>query len=415
MAVIGLIHQNPHFPHVFESAARLGHKLVSFTSPTDPKLNTFYPGVVFQKQLDIFGDEAAATAQLRDAIASHGIEGLITFREEAVPFTARACQQLGLPGISPQAAENARSKTLMRAALKAGQARVPRFVQCTWNDWREKMASEEMPFPVVVKPAFGFGSIGVIQANDMAGLEAALDQMQRIIQAKLAKFADNAPFLIEQFVGGAEYIVDSISHEGKLHILGIAYKGEPAGPYFEERYHLTAPPLAADVKDDLYQQVSTAVKALGITEGPTHTEVKIQHGKTYIVEIGARIGGSGQVHWLVEQSTGYDYIGMVYDHCLGRLQTAGLPLVAQARHAVSNYNIRAGRGGIFKEIGGLNEVMHRPSSQRFIFMWQPGFKVAPYPDFSGFPGFVLSRHEDFEAGRRDIAFLEETLQVRYES
>lgn len=414
MAVIGLVHQNPFFPHVFEAAAHKGHKLVHLASPHDNFVNRFFPGVIASHDLDIFADEEKAIAEATSIRERYGIEGFISFREEAMPFTARLCDRLGMSSISPEAAEQARDKRRMRQAFQRHGVRCPKFVRCTVEDWRARFESAQIPFPVVVKPTLGFGSIGVIEAGDMASLAAAVEQAQVIIRKKLSKFTSQPEFLIEQFIGGGEYIVDSVCHLGKAHIVGLAYKGIPRGPYFEERFHLTMPPLQAEVLQDVYVQVSGALAALGISEGPSHTEIKIEGDKTYIIEVGARIGGSGQVHWLVEESTGVDFLGLTFDHCLGRLDTTGLTPIAQAKACVSNYNIRAGGGGVFREIGGLVQAARTAPPQRFIFMWQPGFKVTPYPDFCGFPGFILSKHVDFETGLGDIERYDREVVVQYD-
>ena len=60
------------------------------------------------------------------------------------------------------------------------------------------------------------------------------------------------------------------------YVLSIGYKGYPQGPYFEEGIYLAPAPLPAAVQAAVVDQVRRAVLALGITDGPTHTELRLR-------------------------------------------------------------------------------------------------------------------------------------------
>ncbi|ODA90759.1 hypothetical protein ATY41_08925 [Leifsonia xyli subsp. xyli] len=53
--------------------------------------------------------------------------------------------------------------------------------------------------------------------------------------------------------------------------------------------------------------------------GPTHTELRLDSdGVPYILEIGARVGGSGVSHAIVESATGVDFFAEAFAVALGR-------------------------------------------------------------------------------------------------
>ena len=46
-----------------------------------------------------------------------------------------------------------------------------------------------------------------------------------------------------------------------------------------------------DAQDKIRKRTKAACKAIGITMGPSHTEIKITKDRPKIVELGARLGG----------------------------------------------------------------------------------------------------------------------------
>src|SRR5262249_57145740 len=64
------------------------------------------------------------------------------------------------------------------------------------------------------------------------------------------------------------------------------------GPYFEETIYVTPARLPADVQTAIGAEAHWAARALGLTEGPIHAELRVNDGGPWVVEIAARtIGG----------------------------------------------------------------------------------------------------------------------------
>ena len=69
---------------------------------------------------------------------------------------------------------------------------------------------------------------------------------------------------------------------------------------------------------NLYDLTHSALDALGITDGASHSEYRISNdGNIVIVEIGGRMGGDFIGSDLVRLSTGYDFLKGVIDVALG--------------------------------------------------------------------------------------------------
>ena len=85
---------------------------------------------------------------------------------------------------------------------------------------------DELPLPLVLKPAVGFLSVGVYIVRSKEEWQAALDDIDRNFAKQCAVFPDTVVrsemFVLEQFIEGEEYAVDAYyDAEGKPNIINI--------------------------------------------------------------------------------------------------------------------------------------------------------------------------------------------------
>ena len=85
---------------------------------------------------------------------------------------------------------------------------------------------DELPLPLVLKPAVGFLSVGVYIVRNKEEWQAALDDIDRNFAKQCAVFPDTVVrsemFVLEQFIEGEEYAVDAYyDAEGKPNIINI--------------------------------------------------------------------------------------------------------------------------------------------------------------------------------------------------
>lgn len=406
--------RNNNVPFLFESAAANGIDLVLIHAPGEtPPLHM--PAVVRALELDVFSGPDAALEELE--AGRLGLDGILTTREEAVPWTALAARRLGLPGLDPEAALAARDKARMRAAFAAAGLNVPGHA--TLPPGAPAELPEGMSYPVVVKPTGGYASQGVIRVDEADDLAAAIDRVRAINAAGLDQFTGTdgggswGAVIVEEYIDGPEYAVDVFAAGGRTHVLSIGYKGEPKGPYFEETVYLSPAPLSPETFEAVAQQVAGGMEALGLADGPGHCELRLRDGgRPYLLEIGARIGGSGVSHFIVQGSTGIDFAGLQLRQSAGQ-SLPELPTAAKPSAAAGNWVIPVGGHGELAGISGLEELRGHPETERILVFLEPGAHVLPYPDFSGYPGFVLSRHADWQAGVDYHRWLGETLRVHW--
>jgi len=251
-------------------------------------------------------DEEALVEAAREVRA----EAIVTMAtDQPLCAMARAQAALGLAGMSYETALRATRKDLQRETLAAAGVPCPRFlrVRCE-EDLAE--AWEELSPPVIVKPVDSSGSRGVTLVETREGLGHALAHALGHSRGRAA--------VAEEFLVGRELSVETLSVEGRLHVLQVTEKVTTGPPHFVESGHAQPARLSEADHRAIEDIAAAAARALGITSGPTHTEVMLTAAGPRIVEVGARLGGDYITSDLVPLSTGIDMVGLTLDLALGR-------------------------------------------------------------------------------------------------
>src|SRR5713101_4658815 len=116
-----------------------------------------------------FEQPAESARLVADYARANPLHALVALGDRPTPTAARACELLGLPYHTPQAADACRDKYLSRQRLRSAGVRVPAFARFPVDqDPRELIRSGALPadFPCVLKPLALSASRGVIRADD---------------------------------------------------------------------------------------------------------------------------------------------------------------------------------------------------------------------------------------------------------
>ena len=123
--------------------------------------------------------------------------------------------------------------------------------------------------------------------------------------------------MIEQFVEGPEFSVEIIVWNGLVNVLQVTDKKTTDAPYFVELGHNQPSLFPHEIVEKVKDAAVRGVKALGLNDCAAHAEVKVQDGKAYLMEIGARLGGDFISTELTHLSSGIDMVGAAIDVALG--------------------------------------------------------------------------------------------------
>jgi hypothetical protein len=99
--------------------------------------------------------------------------------------------------------------------------------------------------------------------------------------------------IIQEFLQGTEYVVDTVSLDGdhKLTDIWRCHKGAHNGAAFVYEY-FDLLDSEGDIQQILFEYACSVLDGLEIKQGPGHSEIYIrENGQPVLVEIGSRLGG----------------------------------------------------------------------------------------------------------------------------
>ncbi len=248
---------------------------------------------------------------------------------------------------------------------------------------------EGVGLPCVIKPTSLSGSQGVIRADTFAEAKAAIARV-RSISAKAGVDSTQA-LLVEQFVPGPEVAVEAMLSQGRLTVLAVFDKPDPLdGPYFEETIYVTPSRLESADLAAVSAATQAATRALGLSEGPVHAELRVRDGRARVIEVAARSIG-GLCSRTLAFGTGISLEHLILAHALGRhAESIAMPGAA----GVLMIPIRT--AGILVEVSGREDVLAVPGIVGMDLTIPPGRELVPLPDANRYLGFVFARGESPE-------------------
>lgn len=235
---------------------------------------------------------------LYKAAMENGIDGVLTTSDYPVRSVAYICDKMGLTGPTIDAAHLCTDKYLLRQHLAKNQFFVPQF-----KIIKSKETLYEIDyFPCVIKPVDSSGSRGVQKVNNLNELHDAY--------VHSLKYSNSANVIVEEFIDGDEYSVETLTQNGNTSIIAITEKtvmGDK-GIYFVEDRHIIPANISNENILAISEIVIKVIHSLDLGNSPTHTELKISKKGIFIIEIGARLGGDFITSDLVPLATGVDML-----------------------------------------------------------------------------------------------------------
>jgi biotin carboxylase len=285
--------------HAFlREAHRLGCRVLLVTSeslrdapwPRESIAETFYmPDVQNQWRPDdlLLGVSYVARREVIDRIVpldDFDLEKASALREH-----------LRVPGMGETTTRHFRDKLAMRVKAASDGIAVPGFVHVL-NEGRLKAFCAEVPPPWFLKPRQQAGAIGIRKIASERELWSAIDELGD----------RSSHHLLETYVAGDVYHVDSIVYEREVRVAVASRYGTPpfdvsqGGGVFSSRLVERGTPAERSVLE-LNRRVLTS---LGLVRGVSHSEyIRRENGDFVFLETSARVGGA-HIAELVEAATG---------------------------------------------------------------------------------------------------------------
>ncbi len=386
-------------PAFTAAAERLGVELVQVIDTPEPLAKQWQMelGLDFSRP-----DEAVA------AIVAFGqkrpLRAILAVDDSGALLAAQASTALGLPHNDVGAAEAARNKYVMRQKLAAASVPAPR-AQRFFTDQATADLLPHISFPCVVKPTELSGSRGVIRANDVAELEAALVRLRRLLHG-LAPAPQ--PFLVEEYVPGVEVALEGMLDNGRLSLLALFDKPDPLeGPFFEETIYVTPSRLPAADQAAIVDCTAQAAQAVGLRNGPIHAELRLNERGPWLIEVAGRsIGGlcSQTLRFgedvsleelILRQACGLPHPNLVFDQTASGVMMIPIP-----------------EAGLLRAVYGCDGARAVPLIGEVTITAKLNYPLVPLPEGDSYLGFIFARGETPTAV--ETALRQAHAQLRFE-
>lgn len=227
---------------------------------------------------------------------SQPIDRIVALDEFDMENVSALREHLRIPGMGLTTVRYFRDKLAMRARAKETGILAPEFVHVlNYDSLREFMS--RVPDPWLLKPRSQASGIGMKKIHKQEELWPWLDQL-----------GDQQSFyLLEQFVPGSVYHVDSVISESEVVFAEAHGYGAPPLETSHQGGVFTTSTLSRDAEEArALQKINRdLIEGLGLVRGVTHAEFLKAHadGKFYFLEIAARVGGA-YIADVIESATG---------------------------------------------------------------------------------------------------------------
>lgn len=154
------------------------------------------------------------------------------------------------------------------------------FYATVARDELDAVNVDDLPLPVVLKPAVGFCSMGVYVIEERDDWAAAVADIARREAGWHERYPDSVvggdTYIIEGFIGGTEYALDCyFDEEGAPHILNIL-RHDFAGPEdTSDRMYLTDEAIVRAMEPRFKKWLAAVNEVVGARAIPVHVEVRV--------------------------------------------------------------------------------------------------------------------------------------------
>jgi biotin carboxylase len=221
---------------------------------------------------------------------------IVALDEFDLEMAAQIREHMRVPGMGTTTAGCYRDKLAMRVIARALGFLVPEFCRVlNYDELRDYM--ERVPAPWLLKPRSEASALGIRKVEEPEQLWRILDDLGD----------EQSRYLLEQFVPGDIFHVDSIVSEGEVQFQSVHQYGRPPMQVMHEGGVFTTRTVDRQSRDarELTRLNASLAPSLGMVRGVTHAEYirARSDGRYYFLEIAARVGGAF-IAELVEAATG---------------------------------------------------------------------------------------------------------------
>jgi biotin carboxylase len=244
---------------------------------------------------------------LQEAI-KYNISGILTKTEPALRTISYVCDKLNLKGLSDTAAQASHNKLLLRQQMKDHGIAIPKLWSVS-SIQRFDEIKDTIEYPVIIKPVDSASSKGVVRCENENDVKEHFDSTY--------KFSGVGEVMIEEFLEGSEFSVETITQFGKIYFVCITEKTTGGYPYNVETRHIIPANLTMEQEFLIKDVVKNTLSAINVDNAVAHTEVMLTNRGAIVIETGARLGGDYIGTDLITLATGINMCENIINLAIG--------------------------------------------------------------------------------------------------
>lgn len=238
-------------------------------------------------------------------VDKYSIDAIVTAAtDKPLVMMARIAEKYGFPFYSVETAQWSTDKFQMKQRFELGD--VPHAKGRLVKSVDE---TDDMVYPVIVKPRDNSGSRGVKLCRTKEELEQSM--------AEALEYSKLDSVLVEEFIEGPEYSIEGLHYDGKSEVIQFTEKKTTEFPYNVELGHIQPANISEENKQKIREIVVMIGKALKFENCPSHTELKINERGIFVIETSPRLGGDYITSTLTPLSTGINMEDQLLHIALG--------------------------------------------------------------------------------------------------
>ena len=232
------------------------------------------------------------------------IDRVVGLDEFDVLTAAKTREHLLMKGMSGSHALRFRDKLRMRTVASEAGVPCPQFVG-VFNSQAINEYLDTVPAPWIIKPRTEVNAFGIRKCHT----KEEVWEMLKNLDERNTWRDHPSQFLIEKFIEGNVYHVDSVVADGKVVAAGISRYGTPPMKVMQHGGVFTTSivPYKSEERKKLEKINQQLLKAFKYERGVAHAEFlrSEENGEFYLVEVAARVGGA-YIANVVEQAAGFN-------------------------------------------------------------------------------------------------------------
>ena len=266
-----------------------------------------YPGFEFADK--VYYENTTDYEKILEIAKAEQIDGIVTAGTDVAVITiGKVCDELGLSGLSFDAAQIAANKLLMKTKYEEHGVRTAKFREIPLDAADVSERVSQLSFPLIFKSVDSSGSRGIVRVDSEAEFDDAIKNVKENTRSDY--------YIVEEFIEGEEFGAQAFVYRGEVTFIlphgDYVFHGDTGVPIG----HFAPYDLDASVIADAREQLTAAIHAMGLDNCAINADFILKDNKTYVLEIGGRSGATCLAE-LVSIYYGFDYYEKILRCALG--------------------------------------------------------------------------------------------------